>query len=463
MKLFNFTKTILIAGIFLLIIGCNDDGGGKTSTDSGKVNSYSYTTVYEWNELYLKIERYAAGYRPGPAPTSLAYMGFAAYEACAPGFSEYQSVINNFPDIQLPKFDESVSYHWPTVASSVFAYMMPRFFVDQPNEHQVWMNQLKLKLENEGKASVSNEEYQRSFQRGVKVAEAFWNYFTTDKIAYNHYKDPFQGYVWQDHFKRDGDWKPTPPGPDKPMGGVYGGCRTFVLQGDAEKTARKPLTYSTEKNSPYYGQAYETWTRNGSNEAAEDQWVAEFWSDDLLNQTFSPGPRWIAIGDQVLKNENSNLETALAMNAKVGISLHEAAVACWYSKYKYNVERPVTFIKKNIDPNWDSGLMYIEKNWISFTPPFPAYPSGHSTMGAAGAEALGSIFGYSYAMTDYCHQGRSEFNGTPRSFGSFFEMAQENAWSRVPLGVHWRMDSEEGVRFGTEIGRKVNARLAWKK
>jgi hypothetical protein len=59
-----------------------------------------------------------------------------------------------------------------------------------------------------------------------------------------------------------------------------------------------------------------------------------------------------------------------------------------------------------------------------------------------------------YGMTDYCHQGRAEFNGTPRTFGSFFEMAQENAWSRVPLGVHWRMDCEEGVRFGTEIAQK---------
>ena len=64
--------------------------------------------------------------------------------------------------------------------------------------------------------------------------------------------------------------------------------------------------------------------------------------------------------------------------------------------------------------------------------------------------------------TDRCHENRSEFEGVPRSFGSFFEMAQESAWSRVPLGVHFRMDCEEGVRFGTGIGRQVN-RLPWKK
>jgi hypothetical protein len=41
-------------------------------------------------------------------------------------------------------------------------------------------------------------------------------------------------------------------------------------------------------------------------------------------------------------------------------------------------------------------------------------------------------------------------------------MALENAWSRVPLGVHFRMDSEEGMRYGTVIGRHVN-NLPWKK
>jgi hypothetical protein len=41
-------------------------------------------------------------------------------------------------------------------------------------------------------------------------------------------------------------------------------------------------------------------------------------------------------------------------------------------------------------------------------------------------------------------------------------MANENAYSRIPLGVHWRMDCEEGVRFGIEIGRRVND-LPWKK
>jgi hypothetical protein len=65
-------------------------------------------------------------------------------------------------------------------------------------------------------------------------------------------------------------------------------------------------------------------------------------------------------------------------------------------------------------------------------------------------------------MTDRCHEGRIEFLSTPRSFGSFDEMADENAYSRIPLGVHFRMDAEAGVDLGHKVGKKVNS-LPWKK
>ncbi|HNM27943.1 MAG TPA: vanadium-dependent haloperoxidase, partial [Saprospiraceae bacterium] len=160
--------------------------------------------------------------------------------------------------------------------------------------------------------------------------------------------------------------------------------------------------------------------------------------------------------------EKPDLQTAVVCNAKLGLALNDAGVGAWNSKYYYNVERPETYIRRVIDPNWHTNLDNPITGDKGITPSFPAYPSGHATFGAAGAEVLASMFGYAYAMTDRCHETRGEFIGKPRTFGSFYEMAQENGWSRVPLGVHFRMDAEEGVRYGTEIGRQVN-NLPWKK
>jgi hypothetical protein len=318
-------------------------------------------------------------------------------------------------------------------------------------------------------AEAGSEVFNRSKAYGESVANAVWEWSTTDTYGHNAYKDPFgnfetqETYDWQAHYEGDGDWEPTYPGPGKPMGPFFGKVRTFAIN-EGEKKALPPshyyMEYSEEQNSEYYSEALEVYTKNAELDY-DTEWIGEFWSDDLVNLTFSPGPRWTAIANQVIVNENATLDKALETYAKVGMALNDAAVSCWYSKYVYNVERPDTYIKKIIDPNYKPNLYNPLTGEQGVTPSFPAYPSGHSTMGAAAAEALASIFGYSYGMTDYCHDGRTEFEGKPRTFGSFYEMAQENANSRVLLGVHWRMDCTEGVRLGTTIGRKVN-KLPWK-
>lgn len=74
---------------------------------------------------------------------------------------------------------------------------------------------------------------------------------------------------------------------------------------------------------------------------------------------------------------------------------------------------------------------------------------------------LTAEFGHHFVLSDKCHEGRTEFKGTPRTFNSFYEMAQENAYSRIPLGVHFRMDAEAATDLGYKVGRRVND-LPWR-
>jgi membrane-associated phospholipid phosphatase len=338
---------------------------------------------------------------------------------------------------------------------------MPRFFDNATAAQLDKIRILAKNIENSFSNQIQNDIIERSRKHGEAVATAIWEFAKTDAYGHEHYKDPFQKYNWQANYKKEGDWKPTFPGPGKPMGGIWGQVRTFIIN-ESEKICRPPLPYSTDKHSKLYAQALEVYSQNTPTLSYNDKWIGEFWSDDLLHLTFSPGPRWIAIGNQALEIERSTLEIALLMNVKVGIALNDASVACWASKFYYNIERPQTYINRVIDAKWQPSLFNPLTGDKGVTPSFPAYPSGHSTMGAAAAETLASLFGYNFVMTDNCHRFRTEFEGKPRAFASFLEMAQENAWSRVPLGVHYRMDCEEGMRFGTEIGRKVNA-MKWYK
>lgn len=456
--------------VMLFTVSCKED---NTTPTVKLVKDYPAEAALKWNQLFLRVERYAGGYRPGPAPRALGLMAFASYEACVSGMPEYNSLESLYPAVTIPHVQAGAEYHWPTVVHSVYKTMMPLLFGDKdepPADVRGEWNALISTLDAKYLSEAGEEVYNRSKSYGESVAQAVWEWSTTDTYGHQAYMNPFgnyntnETYDWSAHFRGPGDWQPTVPGPTSPMGPFYGKARTWVVN-ETDKLALPPsayfMQYSEDPKSEYYAEALQAYTKNAATDYSV-KWVGEFWSDDLFDMTFSPGPRWIAIGNQIIEKEHTPLDKALEAYAKTGMALNDAAVACWYSKYYYNVERPITYIQKVIDPNYKSNLNNPLNGFIGFVPPFPAYPSGHSTMGGAGAEALASVFGYGYSMTDNCHLGRTEFVGTPRTFTSLHEMALENAWSRVLLGTHWYMDCLEGVRLGTVIGQKVEA-LPWKK
>ncbi|NJN35201.1 MAG: vanadium-dependent haloperoxidase, partial [Saprospiraceae bacterium] len=296
--------------------------------------------------------------------------------------------------------------------------------------------------------NIPADVFTRSRDFGRSVAENVWEYSKTDAFGHDKYNEARPtDYVAK---PGAGKWQPTPPGNQAAMFPYWGKARYFAIK-EEDKTGRPPLAYSEDKKSYYYAQGLEVYNATIP-QSFENQWIAEFWSDDVLGFTFSAPARWVAILNQVLVKDNVNLEKAIMGAVKVGLALNDASVAAWHSKYFYNVERPVTYIQKFIDPKWNVEPL-TSTGFLKSAPSFPAYPSGHSTFGAAAAEALSQVFGYRYELTDRCHEGRTDFNGKPRPFNSFYEMAEENGYSRIWLGVHWRMDCEEGIRMGYNIGR----------
>jgi membrane-associated phospholipid phosphatase len=239
--------------------------------------------------------------------------------------------------------------------------------------------------------------------------------------------------------------------------------RTFAA--DDSDRSPDPLPYSESSNSEIFKQAQETQrliNQIKAGQRQEDRWIAEFWSDDCPTLTFTPAARFIAVANQLVKNEKVDLALAVETYARVGMAICDAGIRCWGEKYRFNFERPIDYIRRVIgDRNWNT-IMCPDGSGNYFTPNFPAYPSGHATFGAAAAEVLAALYGINYRFTDRCHEGRSEFLSAPRTFRNFYEMAEENAYSRLPIGVHFRMDAEAGVSLGYAVGRKVNA-LPWRK
>jgi membrane-associated phospholipid phosphatase len=204
-----------------------------------------------------------------------------------------------------------------------------------------------------------------------------------------------------------------------------------------------PPAYSEDKESAFYKEALEVFdTRNTL--TPEQRAIARFWSDDPMLSPTPPGHWvWIALG----LFERHKIELAMQVDtlARLGIAIADGFIGCWDAKYQYDLLRPVTYIKKHIDPKWEPLLI---------TPPFPEYPSGHSTQSGAAATVLAQAFGENFAFADATH----ERDGLKtRSFPSFWAAAEEAAISRLYGGIHFRAAIERGLEQGRCIGLHVNA------
>lgn len=460
MKLFTLTRWSIIACLLTtLFVACREE---ENVVPTGQLTAnYTRDVVSEWNTLLLDVDRFTPGYLPPVSARTFAYIGLAAYEIAVPGMPDYKSLRTHYPDLALPLPDQNVTYHYPAALNSAYATLIGHFYPTAPAAQLSKVIQLQSQLAQQYQAEVSASVYQASVQWGKSIADAVYAWSVSDPSGhegYLHNTDP--NYIPP---SGPGKWQPTYPNFGAPLLPHWGDVRTFAAS--VNDKCKDPLPYSTDPNSEFFVQAKETENkvnliRQGLNH--EDKWIAEFWSDDCPALTFTPAGRWVAIASQSLDQTHANLEKAIVVMAKVGMAVCDAGIRCWGEKYRFNLLRPVDYIHNQMGhTDWNS-IMCPDGAGQFFTPQFPTYPSGHGTFGAAAAEVLTAEFGQHFVLTDQCHLGRTEFLGTPRTFSSFYEMAQENAYSRIPIGVHFRMDAEAATDLGYKIGRKVN-QLPWQR
>ncbi len=442
------------------LVSCVQDELPLVDEPAQRTQDYRSTVALEWMTLLLDLERFTTGYRPPVSARAFGYIGLAGYEAVVPGMlDQYNSVAPELPGLVLPRIDRNQEYHWPTAIHAAYGSIMASFFPTAPALQQQRLFSLREKYNRIFQDELPADVFNRSLDWGTDVANAIFRWSVTDQNGHEAYlRNHDLNYVPP---QGEHTWQPTYPDYTPALLPHWGAVRTFVASQD--DNVPPPLPFSTSPNSQIYVQTTETMLKVNAIKAGgdfEEKWIAEFWSDDCPILTFTPAGRWVAVANQL--TPAVSLDVAALTYAKVGMALCDAGIRCWSEKYRFNYLRPIDYIRRHMgDPEWNT-IMCPDGSGNFFTPPFPAYPSGHATFGASAAEVFTSIYGINYAMSDRCHEGRTEFLSTPRAFPNFYTMAEENGYSRIPLGVHFRMDAEEGVRLGYRIGRKVN-NLPWLK
>ena len=400
----------------------------------------SSEVAFKWVGMQLELMRTSSPFIGGLPPSRpFAYTGIALYEAMVPGMPGYQTLSGQLAGMPaMPKTVPGVVYHWPASANAALAVMTRQFFPNASDACKVAINELENKFNALYKTEAGELVFQRSVQYGKAVAQLVYEWSTTDGAANaNASFTPPAGA---------GLWMPTPPTFTKAFGPYWGNNRLFVA-GSLDGTAPKaPPLYSTNPASDYYKMVREVYEI--SQTLTEDQRALALFYRDYPG--FGDG-HYLSILKQILEQEQTKLDlTAMAM-AKVGIACVDAGIGCWRTKFKYNQQRPIQYIRDVLGhPEWNS---------LFDTPPFPDFPSGHSTIAGAFGEVLKDFLGNKYHFTDHTY----DYLGmAPRSYSSFDELAKEISDSRIYAGIHFRHSCEMGCELGRKIGQNILKKVRFK-
>jgi hypothetical protein len=315
-----------------------------------------------------------------------------------------------------------------------------------PTGHRA-MAALKAELDAEVAKGVAPDVLKRSAAYGTAVAADILAWAKTDggatitNMGFPLHYTPTPG---------PSHWVPTSAiiQQQAPLLPDWGNNRPFAMPKGASCALPAPPAYSEDPTSEYYKQAMELVTTQKAL-TPEQTAIAKFWADDAMLSVTPPG-HWISIAMQVLDKDHVGLEKTVDALARLGVGEADAFIGCWQGKYQYDTVRPITYIQRLIDPKWQT---------IVTTPPFPEYPSGHSTMSAAAATILTSIFGDNYAFADATDEADTL---KPRSFPSFWAAANEAGNSRLYAGIHYRAAIDNGLSQGKCIAAYAVALKTWK-
>ena len=408
------------------------------SPSNDNASAYSPDVIDKWITMQLRLIKNSTGIPNLTFSRYYAYSGIVAFESLAPGTNNKFAGEKWNGLTTLPNTDQSKEYFWPASVNAALASINRSMFINASVIDKSAIDSLETALNTLFSASESSLVLSQSEAFGKAVADAVFNWSETD--GYKKASDPYTPPVGP------GFWMPTPPG-FAPASTPYWGNLRPIIAGSGDNTQPgAPIGYSADPGSEFYQMVKQVYDVSLTL-TPEQRAMALFWQD--IPGVSTPG-HWLSILQQVVKQTRTQLDKAAWSYAVSGVSLHDAGISCWQTKYHYTLVRPITYIRSVIGvTTWNSYLT---------TPAHPEYSPAHPVLSSAAADALTALFGNfgSGNIESFTDHTYDYLGFAPRTYSSFKAIGEDAANSRLYAGLHY----QRSIDTGLVQGRKVTANIS---
>ena len=269
------------------------------------------------------------------------------------------------------------------------------------------------------------------------------------------------------------------------LGAVWGDVDPFVIKSAARFRVPAPPPMTSHRYTVAFNEA-KLFGGDGivtqTIRTPEQTEIGTYWAYDGTPSLCAPPRLYNQIAMQIAESRGTSTLDLARLMALINVAMADAAIAIWDSKYHYEFWRPITGIREaspgtgptsagdgnpatSGDPTFmPLGAPASNLHGPNFTPPFPAYPSGHAGFGGALFQTLRNFYrtdriAFTF-VSDELNGKTLDHNGNvrplrPRSFSSLSQAEEENGQSRIYLGIHWEFDKTEGIAQGRRVADYV--------
>ncbi len=404
----------------------------ESKANSGKAMRNKADVAHDWYKLQISILLERNNAFNG---LHYAYIGVGLYESVRHGIRGGQSFYGKIRTMpMMPEPEKNQGYNYVICANAVLADMTRSLFSGLTDANKKAIDELEAKYNIQESPDMNSAVFRRSQAYGRSIAAAVQNWLKTDDLNSSN-----AGYVPP---VGPGLWMPTSPNALIPIFPFLGSSTTFYAGAANTISPAFPFAYSEDPGSDFYKAVKEVF--DVSKTLTQDQKnTALFWVDQGNGVGLTPAGHDFNILLQCMQQKGVTLDVAAEAYAKAGIGERDGAIIVFRSKYAYNLIRPVSYIKKVIDANWNTFIP---------TPPHPEYPAAHSGVTGSALQAAARVLGEDVPVTDRSY----EFRGYPvKTFPSLLDAARDAGISRLYGGIHYTVSINEGINIAKNIGTKI--------